>query len=101
MLLVVDAEFLEDLIFWVSSDAKVAARILKLVEEIRRDPFRGTGKPEPLRHLGAGMWSRRITQADRLVYLVSTGRVTLSNVVITIERKVVASRLIRAADSTE
>ncbi len=76
-LLVVDPDFLDDLRFWVSSDAKVAERILKLVEEIRRDPFRGTGKPEPLKHLGAGVWSRRVTQADRLVYLVESGTVSL------------------------
>ena len=77
MQLVVDADFLDDLRFWVSTDAKVAERILKLVEEIRRDPFRGTGKPEPLKHLGSGIWSRRITQADRLVYLVESGTVHL------------------------
>ncbi len=72
MQLVVDPDFLDDLRFWVASDAKVAERILKLVEEIRHDPFRGTGKPEPLRHLGGGVWSRRITHADRLVYLVKS-----------------------------
>jgi toxin YoeB len=77
MKLVVDPQFLEELRFWVSTDAKVAERILNLVEEIRRDPFRGTGKPEPLKHLGSGVWSRRITQADRLVYLVQSGTVNL------------------------
>lgn len=77
MKLLVDPDFLGDLQFWVSTDAKIALRILKLVEEIRRDPFLGTGKPEPLRHMGAGVWSRRITQADRLVYLVGSGTVTL------------------------
>jgi toxin YoeB len=77
MQLVVDPGFLDDLRFWVSSDAGVAARILGLVEEIRRDPFRGTGKPEPLKQLRAGVWSRRITQADRLVYLVASGSVHL------------------------
>jgi toxin YoeB len=77
MKLVVDPQFLEELRFWVSTDAKVAERILKLVEEIRRDPFRGTGKPEPLKHLGSGVWSRRITQADRLVYIVASGTVSL------------------------
>ena len=77
MQLIVDPGFLQDLRFWVSSDAKVASRILGLVEEIRRDPFRGTGKPEALKHLGAGVWSRRVTQADRLVYLVESGKVHL------------------------
>jgi toxin YoeB len=55
MTLRLEANFLEDLTFWVSTDAKVAVRILRLMEEIRRDPFRGTGKPEPLKGLGAGM----------------------------------------------
>lgn len=77
MQLIIDPGFLDDLRFWVSSDPKIAARILGLVEEIRRDPFRGTGKPEPLKHLGAGVWSRRVTQADRLVYLVESGKVHL------------------------
>lgn len=77
MKLVVDAQFLEDLRFWVSTDARVAERVLRLVEEIRRDPFRGTGKPEALKHLGAGVWSRRVTQEHRLVYLVGGGTVNL------------------------
>jgi toxin YoeB len=77
MKLIIDSDFLDDLRFWVSTDAKVAERILKLVEEIRRDPYRGTGKPEPLKHLGAGVWSRRIAQTDRLFYLVASGAVNL------------------------
>ena len=77
MKLVVDIDFLDDLRFWVSTEARVAERILKLVEEIRRDPFRGTGKPEPLKHLGPGVWSRRVTQRDRLVYRVENGVVNL------------------------
>jgi toxin YoeB len=50
-------------------------RALDLVEAILRDPFRGIGKPEPLKHLGAGVWSRRLTQEHRLVYLVSDDRI--------------------------
>ena len=68
--LVFDRDFLEDFSHWVSSDRKTALRILDLVEAIRRDPFDGIGKPEPLRHLGPGVWSRRITQEHRLVYRV-------------------------------
>jgi toxin YoeB len=45
------------------------------VEAILRDLFRGIGKPEPLKHLGAGVWSRRLTQEHRLVYLVSDDRI--------------------------
>ena len=70
-LLVFDRDFLEDLFFWVSTDRKVALKVLELVEAIRRDPFDGLGKPEPLRHLGEGVWSRRITLEHRLVYKVS------------------------------
>ena len=73
-LLVFDRDFLEDLAFWVSTDRKVALKILELVEAIRRDPFAGLGKPEPLRNLGTGVWSRRITQEHRLVYKVEDGR---------------------------
>ena len=69
-----DRDFLEDLAFWVSTDRKVALKILELVEAIRRDPFAGLGKPEPLRNLGSGVWSRRITQEHRLVYKVEDGR---------------------------
>jgi len=73
--LVFDRNFLEDLTHWVSADRKTALRILELVEAIRRDPFDGVGKPEPLRHLGPGVWSRRITQEHRLVYRVKDDRI--------------------------
>jgi toxin YoeB len=73
-LLVFDWDFLEDLAFWVSTNRKVALKVLELVEAIRRDPFDGLGKPEPLRHLGQGVWSRRITQEHRLVYKVADDR---------------------------
>ena len=63
-------EALEDLRYWVAEDRKVALKVLKLIEAARRDPHRGEGKPEPLRHLGSDIWSRRITQEDRLVYRV-------------------------------
>lgn len=68
--LVVQPECLEDLRHWVNTDRKTALRIFDLIEATLRDPFRGPGKPEPLRHLGADLWSRRITQQDRLVYRV-------------------------------
>lgn len=73
--LVFDREFLEDLSHWVSTDRKLAMRILDLVEAVRRDPFGGIGKPEPLRHLGSGIWSRRINQEHRLVYRVTDDRI--------------------------
>ena len=68
-------EFLEDLRYWVKTDRKTALRILDLVEAVLRDPVAGIGKPEPLKYLGAGVWSRRITQEHRLVYVVKDQRV--------------------------
>ena len=65
-------EFREDLRYWVKSDRNTAIRVLDLVEAVLRDPCEGPGKPEPLRYLLAGCWSRRITQEHRLVYRVAS-----------------------------
>jgi toxin YoeB len=63
-------EFREDLRYWVKTDRKIALRCFDLIEAVIRDPFQGIGKPEPLKYLASGVWSRRITQEHRLVYLV-------------------------------
>jgi toxin YoeB len=76
--IIIDRNFLDDLSYWVSTDHKTARKILDLVEAIRRDPFAGIGKPEPLRNLGSGVWSRRITQEHRLVYKVTDHRIFLA-----------------------
>jgi toxin YoeB len=68
-------EFVDDLRFWVSTNRKVALRALDLVEAILRDPFAGIGKPEPLKYLPPGTWSRRLTEEHRIVYLAGDGRV--------------------------
>jgi toxin YoeB len=68
-------EFREDLRWWVETEQRVALRILVLVEAAMREPFTGIGKPEPLKYVGAGVWSRRITQEHRLVYRVSDQRI--------------------------
>jgi toxin YoeB len=68
-------EFLEDLRFWVENDRKVARRILELDEAIVRDTFTGIGRPEPLKYLAPGTWSRRITQEHKIVYLVRDDRI--------------------------
>ena len=68
-------EFREDLRYWVETDRKVALRVFSLIEAILRDPFEGIGKPEPLKYLAVGIWSRRLTQEHRIVYLVSEDRV--------------------------
>ena len=73
--LVFDIRFLEDLKYWVKTDRKMAMRLLSLVEEIRRNPFEGIGKPEPLKYQGGNVWSRRLTQSDRIVYLVTDQRI--------------------------
>ncbi len=64
-------EFREDLRFWVKTERAIAIRGLDLVEAVMRDPLQGPGKPEPLRYVLAGCWSRRITQEHRLVYRVT------------------------------
>nr|WP_044200418.1 Txe/YoeB family addiction module toxin [Oscillochloris trichoides] len=68
-------EFREDLRYWVETDRRTALKIFTLIEAILRDPFTGVGKPEPLKYLGSGVWSRRITQEHRLVYVVSNTRI--------------------------
>jgi toxin YoeB len=68
-------EFREDLRYWVEVDRRTAIRLFELIEAVMRDPFRGIGKPEPLKFLGPGVWSRRITQEHRLVYVVGPERV--------------------------
>jgi toxin YoeB len=62
--------FREDLRFWVKTERSIAIRVLDLIEAVMRNPFEGPGKPEPLRYVLAGCWSRRITQEHRLVYRV-------------------------------
>ena len=64
-------EFRDDLRYWVKSDRSTALRILDLVEAALRNPFEGVGKPEPLRYVLAGCWSRRIDSEHRLVYEIT------------------------------
>jgi len=68
-------EFRQDLRDWVENDRKVGLRTFELIEAVLRDPFVGIGKPEPLKYVLAGCWSRRITQEHRLVYRVSGSRI--------------------------
>jgi toxin YoeB len=62
----------DDYLFWQRTDKKILKRINNLIKDIARDPFKGTGKPEPLKHALSGYWSRRITEADRIVYKVES-----------------------------
>jgi len=68
-------EFRQDLQYWIKTDRKLALRSLELVEAILRDPFTGIGKPEPLKHVLSGAWSRRLTQEHRIVYVVKDDRI--------------------------
>ncbi len=62
---------------WLEKDRKTGLKIKQLVKEIERSPFKGTGKPEPLKHALSGYWSRRITQEHRLVYKVEDDMITI------------------------
>ena len=72
-----DINALQDIKYWVKIDKKKAEKILKLVEEVLKTPFEGTGKPETLKHSLAGCWSRRIDQEHRLVYQVMSERIRI------------------------
>ena len=72
---VLHPEFREDLRHWIGTDRKIALRAFDLIEAVLRDPFAGIGKPEPLKYVLAGCWSRRITQEHRLVHRVSQNRI--------------------------
>ena len=73
-----EPEAFEDLAWWIQQDRKKIRRILNLLREIQRDPFRGTGKPEALKGDLSGFWSRRIDRANRIVYRVEEGRIIIS-----------------------
>lgn len=72
---ILQKQFREDLAAWVKFDRKTALRILDLVEDTMKHPFEGKGKPESLKHLPGNVWSRRITQEDRLVYRIYENKV--------------------------
>jgi len=62
--------FRDDLAYWVATDVRIAQRLLRIVDETLRNPFSGIGKPEPLKQ-AAGLWSRRLTEEDRVAYRVT------------------------------
>lgn len=68
-------EFIDDLRYWVKHDRRIALKALELIEVILRELFTGKGKPEPLKHILSGTWSRRLTQEHRIVYLVTETRI--------------------------
>ena len=68
-------EFRVDLTYLIKTDRKIALRAFDLIEAILRNPFHGIGKPEPLKYLASGLWSRRLTQEHRIVYCVTDDRI--------------------------
>ncbi len=67
----------DDYLYWQNSDKKKLARINKLIQDIERTPYEGTGKPEPLKYKYTGYWSRRIDEEHRVVYKISESGDTL------------------------
>lgn len=70
MKLVFSEQAWEDYLHWQRTDRKMLERINTLIREIQRMPFKGIGKPEPLRHAFAGYWSRRVNDEHRIVYRI-------------------------------
>lgn len=66
-----------DYLYWQTQDKKTLKRINKLINDVRRSPFEGIGKPESLKEYLAGFWSRRIDDTNRLVYAVDDNAITI------------------------
>ena len=77
MRLVFEDQGWADYTSWVKIDRKMLTRINKLIDDIRRDPFTGLGKPEPLKYHLPDAWSRRIDDEHRLVYLVTDTEIVI------------------------
>jgi toxin YoeB len=72
-----DSVCFEDFTEWSQKDNQTFKKICRLIKEIVRDPFSGTGKPEPLKHQLQGYWSRRIDDEHRLVYKVTEDEIII------------------------
>jgi toxin YoeB len=70
MKLIFANEAWEDYVHWQKHDRRMVERINKLISEVKREPFAGLGKPEPLKHALSGFWSRRVNDEHRMVYKV-------------------------------
>jgi len=77
MKIIVYSEFEEDLNFWKERDKKIVKKIQKLLDATIKDPYKGIGKPEPLKYHLSGCWSRRINQEHRFVYRVLNNELQL------------------------
>ena len=67
----------KDYLYWQTQDKKTLKRNNKLIAAVKRDPFQGVGKPEPLKENLSGFWSRRIDDTNRLVYAVDKKYITI------------------------
>ena len=70
----------DDYVYWAENDRKKTKRVNRLIKEIKRDPFTGIGKPEPLKGPLSGWWSRRIDEEHRLVYRVQNDSIEIAQV---------------------
>jgi toxin YoeB len=68
----------EDYLYWQKTDKKILRRINNLIKDIKRNPFEGIGKPEPLKHALSGYWSRRIDDEHRIVYKTSSNAILIA-----------------------
>lgn len=66
-----------DYLYWQTQDRKTLKRVNQLIRDILREPFAGIGKPEPLRDNLSGFWSRRVDEANRIVYAVDKNAITI------------------------
>ena len=80
MTLVFSERAWEDYLHWQKQDHKALERVNQLIREIRREPFSGIGKPEPLKHAFSGYWSRRITDEHRVVYKIQDDALLIAQV---------------------
>lgn len=78
MNLVFSEQAWDDYLYWQGQDKKTLKRINELLKEIKRMPFEGMGKPEPLKHALAGYWSRRINEEHRLVYRLRENEILIA-----------------------
>jgi len=69
----------DDYLYWQKNDKQVLKKINQLIKDIKREPFDGIGKPEPLKHELSGFWSRRITDEHRLIYQVDESGLSIAS----------------------
>ena len=78
MKLIFSEQAWSDYLYWQQNDKKILKRINTLIESIRRSPFEGIGKPEPLKHQFSGYWSRRIDTEHRLIYRIESDAILIA-----------------------